>query len=122
MVTYHELQNLGLTEPDLAALRMQGYVEQDYRANGRPRAWRLRFRSDGHLRTVYLGIDQQRAVRVQTELAALQAKMTGQCQLKRVVRQAQQTSREIKRQFAPILAALGVHYHGHALRKLRRRG
>ena len=106
---------------ELDVLRRAGYVQQDSRAPGQSGYWRLRFRAHGHTRTIYLGTDLSFVERVRRELAALQAASRQAREVARVVRVSKRTLRECKRRLVPILAEVGLHYHGSSLRKRRAR-
>ena len=70
---FSALLALGLGDADFQLLSRQGYLEFDRRsAAGNAGCWRLRFRREGRLRTVYVGIDVQRLARARRELAAIQ--------------------------------------------------
>jgi hypothetical protein len=71
------------------------------------------------MRTIYLGTNKAFFADVQHELAVLQAAHHSNRKLARAVRQGKQGLRRAKSQLAPILADLGFHFHGDAVRKFR---
>lgn len=118
-VAYPALHGLGLRGAELTELEHQGYLEQDSRLSGKVSYWRLRFRFGGRLRTVYIGGDDKIVTAVREDLLRLRRHKLQRRQLEGEVRSGRRKLREIKRLLAPALAALGLHYHGDALRRSR---
>ena len=112
---------LGLENADLQLLRRQGYLEFDRRsAGGSAGCWRLRFRREGRLRTVYVGTDDQRLDRVRRELAAIQFAHRQHHQQAQMLRLAKQLLKRAKAQAAPMARQVGFHFHGRVLRRNRK--
>ena len=65
MALFPALQAHGLGDDDLPVLRRNGYLQQDRRDADGDGYWRLRFRKEGRLRTVYLGREPGRLAHVQ---------------------------------------------------------
>lgn len=100
-------------------LRRQGYLEARPCGTAPPGYWRLRFRQEQTLRTVYLGNDISLVQHVEQELSRLQFVRRRQRELKRAVRSGRLALRSAKQHLAPVLFELGYHYHGDTLRKSR---
>jgi hypothetical protein len=101
------------------ALRSQGYLTQDNRGHGHDGYWRLRFRLEGHFRTVYLGRDVELLDRVRAELGMLRQRQRARRRLFQFEKQARQGLRAAKKRLIEPLQQLGMHYHGDAIRKRR---
>ena len=101
----------------LHALRRQGYLDSRFR--NATRYWRLRFRSGGRLRTVGIGYDPGLVQRVQHELRQLQSPRRRRLELAKITRRGARQLRRAKQTLAPVLAQLGLHFHGGAIRKYR---
>jgi hypothetical protein len=114
---YPALRRLGLSDPELLALRRQGYLERDPRGGRGAGYWRLRFRDHGSLRTIYVGNDSEWVACVRAELLRLQAARRRRLALQRELRLAKQGIRTAKQRLAPLLNQVGYHYHGHTIRK-----
>src|SRR6476620_3786711 len=71
-------------------------------------------------RNVYLGKDEQFANQVRRELDMLRSLRRSKKQLAYAVRAGRRSLREIKGRLVPVLAELGIHYHGDELRTRRR--
>jgi hypothetical protein len=112
------LMQLGISADQLEALRNAGYLDRDRRRNQQV-YWRLRFRQEGRQHTVYIGIDDAFADRVQRELQTLQAERRREHQLAHIVRHSKKQLRVLKTQLAALVAGIGFHYHGDQLRKRR---
>jgi hypothetical protein len=115
------LQQLGLLSAELVALREQGYLTQDDRGHGHAGYWRLRFRFDGRMRTIYLGRDVELLDRVREELGLLREPRRIRRQLVDVARQTRQALRAAKQRLAGPLRQIGMRFHGDCIRKCRRK-
>ena len=115
------IASLGLTAEQLELLGRQGYVECRARGSAHGGYWRLRFRQNGSLRSVYLGIDVARVNQLKRELTQLQAAHHQLRELQRAVRQGTACIRQWKQQLSPILRDCGWHFHGHEVRRFRNR-
>jgi hypothetical protein len=114
------IASLRLTAEQLELLKRQGYVE--CRAAGSALGyWRLRFRQNKSLKSVYLGGEAARVNQLKRELLDLQAAHHQFGELQRVVRRSTVCIRQWKQQLSPILQACGCHFHGHAVRRFRNR-
>ncbi len=113
------LRQLGLGDEELIALRSQGYLQRDQRVGGKQPYWRLRFRFQGRLRTVYLGTDVAVVASVRHELAELQAPRDKQNGLSDQLTDGKRALRQAKERMKPILAEMGFHWHGDTIRKFR---
>jgi hypothetical protein len=118
--SFPALTALGLEEVDLAALRRNGYLQYDRRLADGSGYWRMRFRKEGRLRTIYLGREPGVVAGVRRELSNLQAKRTAKRQQAQAVRQGREVLRRAKARLTPVLEQFGYHFHGIAIRKLRR--
>ena len=119
--SFPALRGLGLDEPQLVALRRQGYLDENHRTGAKSPYWRLRFRQAGRWQTIYLGADGQRVSAVRQELAELRCAEDRRRQLVAVVEQGRRTLRKIKLRLGPALAARGLYYHGDTIRQRRAR-
>jgi hypothetical protein len=112
------LERLAFSGMELAALRHNGFVSVEPRRQ-RAIRYKLRFRLNGRQHVRVLGTDPGMAAAVVRALFELQrAKRTDQ-QLRQLCRSGRAKLREGKRQLAPMLARLGVKFHGHSLRQSR---
>lgn len=107
------LRRLGLADEQLAALRRQGYLDFLNGVDGR-RYWRLRVRSDGMLRTYYIGYSPQRLADVQQELELLRAPRKAIRHATETRRLARQAMREVRTGLVRVVQANGFHFHGLA--------
>src|SRR5262245_35691495 len=112
------LGGLGLKDYHLKELSRQGFLATDKR--GRRTYVKLRFRCDGRQIVRYVG-SAELAQAVSEELAVLQRDHQLQRHLDDLGRAAAQSLRIAKQKVAPLLAAEGFHFHGHAIRKSRPR-
>jgi hypothetical protein len=117
--SFTALSQLGLTAAEMTSLKRQGYIQRDPRRAATLGYWRLRFRCQRRLRTVYLGTCDEFVASVRAELAAWQAPYRKRRQLSLNVKNGRRALRQAKRQLAPLMAAIGLHYHGDTLRKSR---
>jgi hypothetical protein len=120
-VNFSTLRSLGLDQQQLNLLKGQGYLERDKRSLAHAGYWRLRFRQDGSLRTIYLGNESETVDQVRRELDKLQSPCRRRRELQRAVRRGNQIVRGVKLRLMPFLGQFGVHFHGDALRKIRSR-
>lgn len=114
------LRSLGLDDREVEALGRQGYLSRrPGGANGD--YWRLRFRDDGRLRTVYVGSDVGLVAAVRRELAELRSRRTARLRRRTLVATVNRSYREWKRKAGDLLEPFGLHFHGKKLRKVRSR-
>ena len=84
--------------------------------------FKLRFRMNGRQRVKYLGVDARFANQVEQELGQLQQKRHDDRQLKRLNREASELLRSCKLYLEPLINAVGLRFHGLAIRQpIRRR-
>lgn len=112
------LRRVGLGDAELTAISRQGYVQRDRRLGGNS-YWRLRFRFQQRMRTVYLGNDERIVAECRRELIELQAPKQRSRQLARSVRDGKRALRKAKARLEPLLGELGFHYHGDRIRRIR---
>jgi ABC-type cobalamin transport system ATPase subunit len=113
------LRALGLDQQQLMSLSHQGYLHQDRRSSMRMPCWRLRFRHQDRIRTVYVGTNLELVGRLKRELHQLRAHSEQQRSLEATVRTAKRMLRKIKRELGPALATEDLYYHGDSIRKRR---
>jgi hypothetical protein len=113
------LQQLPLSNDDVEALTMQGYVQVDKRGNEQPGYARLRFRAGGKTRTVYLGGDHVFVQQVKAELEVLRRPARARREALQFAKEGRRTLRRIKQQLTNLLPQVGMHLHGDRIRKDR---
>jgi hypothetical protein len=112
------LAGLRINDSDLAALAIQGHVTREQcRAL---EVFKLRFRRQRQQVVRYIG-DRERARIIRDELDRLQFERRLQLELGRIAKQAAQMLRKGKRCLEPIMMTSGFRFHGHALRRTRKR-
>jgi hypothetical protein len=115
------LAELGLRPADLDALAKRGFVAADSRPSraGPPRGpyYKLRWREGGRQRVRYLGTDPARAEAVRDALAELHRPARLARGLARLLAEARQRLRRVRRALQPHLAARGLRLHGYAARR-----
>src|SRR5438477_13219185 len=114
------LRQLGLGQRELAALGQQGYLQRDHRGDSDSGYWRLRFRFDHRMRTVYLGRDEDVIKQVKAELQALQYQGRFRRRAEQLAKQGRRLLRDAKQRVSSVLHPRGIHYHGDAIRNMRR--
>ncbi len=112
------LARLALSDEQRQALRQGGFVAVERQGAGK-RVVKLRFRCGGRQQVRYLGASAEIAARARRELDRLQAERQLDRDLRRQVRAARRALRAAKRASAPLLARLGLAYHGFAIRRPR---
>ena len=116
--TVSELEKLRLSPEEMQALRRQGFVATETRAN--VVFFKLRFRLNGRQRTRYLGTDPTRGQAIATELLKVQRQKRIHRQIARLDVAAGRTIREWKTRLVPLLEKEGLYFHGLAVRGKRR--
>ena len=114
------LRALGLEVRELEAVGRQGYLSRRPGGGGGD-YWRLRFRLEGRLRTVYVGSDVVLVAAVRRELAELRGRRTARRRRRALVAGTQRNYRAWKRRAGVLLAPFGLHFHWNTLRKVRSR-
>ncbi len=112
------LAELGLGAAELAAVTRRGFISRDLRGRGTA-VYKLRFRCDRRQRVDYLGTDAGWAGRVQEALREPQQERQLELALSRLHRYAAMLLRDSKRRLAAPLAAVGIRFHGRAVRRPR---
>jgi len=111
------LINLGLTQPELDALRWQGFIASQPR-NGTT-VYYLRFRLGRVQRSKYLGRDEKRIRAIRESLQQWQLPRRTDDQLRRLVGEGLERIREHQRRLTPLLATHGYRFDGRAIRQVR---
>lgn len=107
-----------LTAEQLAALARQGSVVAERRGPTR-RVFKLVFRYGGRQVVRYLTTDPVVAEQARRALETLQHARRAERAMQRAVRTARRALRDSKTASAPLLAQMGLSYHGYALRRRR---
>jgi len=118
----HILRELGLSREALEALRRQGFVTGEFCVRGGRRLgpyFKLRWRSAGRQRVVYLGADARRAEAVRGALARWQQPRRLQRDVDRLLAQTRRALRAVKQTVTPHLETPDTHWHGYQLRRRR---
>ena len=117
-----QLSNLGLnlSPAHLKSLAVQGFVSVENLPSGRSRRYKLRFRHGGRQCVWSLGGNAAKAHEVRVVLAKLQSTTRARRELTQLGREMQRLMRDTKTTLQPIVADLGLRYHGYTLRSPRR--
>lgn len=110
------LLTLGLESADLSALRRQGFVVAEPRGPGPP-LYKLRFRVNGQQRVKSLGRDPLRAAAIRSALADWQTPHHKKRKSRQLPQRVLQALRSAKQQLEPVLATVGLRFHGFSFRK-----
>jgi hypothetical protein len=113
---YPALAKMALTEEDFTSLRDQGFVSQEL-VKGKSR-YKLRFRRPGG-RQVVRYIRPVDVEAVQVDLANLQTVRRDSRELRHTTRLGREVLRDAKTRATPLLAELGLRFHGRAIRRPR---
>ena len=100
------------------ALEQQGFVAAEY-CQGRGPYFKLRFRTRGRQRVVYLGRDAHLAQAIRCELARSQAHRRIDHELAQVTAEAHDALRKSKKQLEKDLDCHGFRFHGYAIRRTK---
>jgi hypothetical protein len=114
------LAKLDLNEVKLAALRRQGRVYGERRKKT-TKVFRLRFRVDGRLCTIYIGTNEKEARQLAAELREWQRCRRHELAGNHLRRQVNQVRRDCNRRLAQVVGTEGYRMHGSAIRKIRKR-
>jgi hypothetical protein len=98
-------------------LRRQGFISTEI-VRGKPR-YKLRFRREERKQTVRY-IRPADVECIKTELVRLQADRRAARNLRQVTRTGRAALRNVKTQLAPLVAELGLRFHGRAIRRPRK--
>ena len=115
------LAQLRLSRSQLEALKTQGFVHEERRANGNSYS-KLHFRFEGKQVVRCLGTDSLRTEEVRKALAQHQVAHRNLQRLRRETREANRMVREAKEKLAPHVEELGYKFHGFDLRRQRSAG
>ena len=109
---------VGLTPEEIAQVKLQGFVSREQRGTNTT-VFKLRYRLDGRQRTKYLGTDVDRAIIIEQQLKKLQSARELNKKLRALNRKAAQLLRKIKPRLEPLVAQMGLRFHGRVLRRSR---
>jgi hypothetical protein len=113
-----ELERLGLTAAEIAAVARQGFVSAERRKRSMT-VYKLRYRFAGRQRACYLGTDAAFAALIKTALARHPRAHRLNAELRALAREARRRLREAKQKLVPGIEQAGFRFHGYAVRRRR---
>src|SRR3954462_11281945 len=111
------LYRFALSAEEIGALTRQGAIRSEKR--GGKTIFRLRYRVDGRQHVRY--ISPNNAAALEAELRLLQKRVRACRYLNSLAALARQALRDRRLTLTPILQARGCHFHGHQIRRRRKR-
>jgi hypothetical protein len=111
------LNRLALSDEEIGALTRQGVIRSEKR--GEKIIFRLRYRVHGRQRVRYISPND--AAGLEAELRLLQKRVRARRRLTSLAALARQILGDRRLTLTPIVEARGYHFHGHQIRRRRKR-
>ena len=112
---FRGLARFALSDQELIDLARQGSVSQEFRGARGP-FFKLRFRSGGRQRVLYLGKDPIFAATITAELQQLQRGRRLEIDLNHLAREVRKVLRQTKQELEKDVRDLGLVFHGLIIR------